>query len=265
MSWNNNQNQNGQQNQKPRKPPCVIDDLKLRVYAANPIEPGAKKPYARLKMRENNPILYFDYGTRKNDRPISHDTAINPVVLRQIQRVMQIATRTKEPFSVVFNNWGKPFVLDKATGQRGPAKEPMNISNLEVGRNAAGIIFWKYSAYGKPDLEFEFGEDQWHHLKTADGNPLPPQLASDIVGTAAIDAWVAAYDYEFSAKWEEPEFLKRFREQNMQKGQGGSNWGGGQQQQGGWNGGGQSQPQQQPQQQQQNSFGGDGGLDSIPF
>lgn len=237
--------------EKKRRDPHVFDDSKLYLYAPA-VKAEARKVRLRIKLYENNPVFDVDYGHKtEKGYQVSHETPIDPQVLGQILEMIRMVSRAKGQVAFTLDNWGHPFLWDKELGKNQRSKERKNISQIEIGKHESGEVYLKYKAVAKPEVEFVFSDNSDYHRLMMNGNPMPSATQSPICAIAWAEAMSNIYYTYYSTKWEEPEWRKRSRLENMQRfqsgGQGGNkNYG---------NNGGNQQYNQPPQTSAHNDDG----------
>jgi hypothetical protein len=143
----------------------------------------------------------------------------------------------------------------------------MIISRFQVAKREDGTVTFGATAKGKPDLIHEFAQDEFHPIMQ-NGQPASVSFTSGHSAQAMAEAWREVYYERFTNKWEEPEYQKKRRLENMARANGG---GGGYQQRPQGNGGGNNSGNNNQQQQSRPApapMGNDSGFedgDDIPF
>lgn len=264
-----------QQPEKKRREPEAIDDGKLRLYGA-PQKEGARQTMIRVKLdsNNNNPIIEVDFGYKTEPKagksegfPVKIDTPMAPIPFRTLMNLIIRVANYNGEVSFEVDNWGFPFMWDADQRKSVRAKEKMIISRFQVAKREDGVVTFGITAKGKPDMVHEFKSDEYHMIMQ-NGQPVDVKISSREAAIATAEAWLEVYYERFTNKWEEPEYQKKRRLENMQKAQGG---GGGYQQRNnnGGGGGGNNYQQRPPQQQQQQAPAplgdGNGFDDDIPF
>lgn len=211
---------------KKRQEPNVFSDSKLFLYTEGPVKEGGKKGRLRIKLVENNPVIDVDYGYA-NDKGYqqSHETPLDPVVFNQMLIVLEKIAGAKGQASFEFDNWGHPFLWNNDLKKNVRSQEKMNISRIELGRYENGLVYIKYYAVKKPEMEFVFTENtEWHKMKPS-GQESNPSRTSYIAALAWVETMKGVYNSYIAINWAEPEWRKKFRAEQAAKrnGNGGGN------------------------------------------
>lgn len=238
-----------QQQKKPRRDPASIDDPKLRLYG-KPINDTGRQTSLRIKMdANNNPIIEVDTGTKTEGRngkegyPIKMETPMSPIPFRKLMDLIErVANFKGGAVEFELDNWGKPWIYDKAAGKNVKATDPMQITRFQIAKREDGMVTFGCAAKNKPEIVFEFKDDEWHIL-TQKGQPVAVELSSQMAAVGWAGWWRDHFANYFDRAWVEPEFAKQRRLENMQRNQGNGRQGNGNQNY-------QQRPQQQQQQQQ---------------
>lgn len=254
-----------------RRDPEAIDDGKLRLYGP-PLKEGAKSSMIRVKPdpKNNNPIIEVDFGYKTEPKagkaegyPVKIETPMAPIPFRTLMNLIIRVASFKGEVSFEVDNWGFPFMWDAELRKSVRAKEKMIISRFQVAKRADGVVTLGITAKGKPDMIHEFKADEYH-LIMQNGQPVDLSISSREAAIATAEAWIEVYYNRFCNKWEEPEYQKKRRLENMQRAQGNS--GGYPPKQQNNSGGGYNNNQQQ-QKPASAPIGDGGGFDDgdIPF
>lgn len=262
------------QPEKKRREPEAIDDGKLRLYGA-PQKEGARQTMIRVKLdpSNNNPIIEVDFGYKTEPKagksegyPVKIDTPMAPIPFRTLMNLIIRVANYNGEVSFEVDNWGFPFMWDADARKNVRSKDKMIISRFQVAKREDGVVTFGITAKGKPDMVHEFKSDEYHAIMQ-NGKPVDLKISSREAAIATAEAWLEVYYERFCNKWEEPEYQKKRRLENMQRAQGNSRGGDYQRQNN--NGGNNYQQQQRPPQQQSSAPMGDSdsGFDSddIPF
>lgn len=233
--------------------PNLLNDGKLRLRA-NPIQEGAWDPTLRVKQRENNPCIEINTGVKTaKGTVLKHDIGMGPREFEEMIYILEQVAKSKTAISMELENWGYSYFFDRDAGKSKRSENVEILARFSFEKREDGMVTFTVALKGgKTVIPFEFKGSEYHRWMR-NGQYVPEGESSKI----ATLAWCAnireAYNYMFTAKWEEPAFEKRKRLERMQAatgtgGQGGG-FGGGQQNRGysqpGQQQGGYNKPQQQ--------------------
>lgn len=217
--------------------PNLLNDGKLRLRA-NAIQEGAWEPTLRVKQRENNPCIEINTGVKtQKGTVIKHDIGMGPREFEEMIYVLEQVAKANTAVSFELENWGYSYFFDRDAGKSKRSENVEILARFSFEKREDGMVTFTVALKGgKVVIPFEFKGSEYHRWMR-NGQYVPEGESSKI----ATLAWCAnireAYNYMFTAKWEEPAFEKRKRLERMQNATG--------QQQGGQNNRGYSQPQQQ--------------------
>jgi hypothetical protein len=238
---------------KPRKDPTAVDDTKLRLYGPA-IRPDGRQTMLRMKKSENNPVLEADLGIKTEGRngkegyPIKIETPMAPRPFKTLMNLIKNVAKSKVPCEFEMDNWGHPFMWDKDAGKNVRSKDRMIISRFQISKREDGVVTFGVTAKGKEDVTFEFKDDEFHPI-TQNGQPVDVKISSALSAIAWAEALSEVYFTHYTVNWQEPEFQKRRRLENMQNAQGRGQGGGGNYQNRNNGGGGNNYQNNQQQQQ----------------
>lgn len=234
--------------EKKRRDPICIDDGKLRLYAPA-LQEGARQRMCRTKLIENNPALEIDYGIKSEPRngkegyPVKLEIPMAPVPFQTLLELIKRVAAFKGQCGFEMENWGHPFIWSKEQGKNIRSPERLLIARISVFKRDDGMVVLGFAAKNKPNAEFEFKPDEFHPI-CQNGQAAPVDISSSLAATAWAEALSQVYFGNYVKSWEEPEYQKRRRLENMQRAQ--QRQGGGGSYQGGNNNSQYQQSQPQP-------------------
>ncbi len=231
--------------QNDRKETC-LNEPKLRLYGK--MIPGAEKaPVLIPDIFENNPRLRVRTNVPNDQNKGWIEMPMTSAVFAQLAESTRLLARDElvddagaKMQGFVVENFGHPFT------QQGRSRDKKLTSKLKIAKNERGVISMTISAgQNRPLIEVDLTEDDYHHFKDLQGNPMTARTASKLFTIGWFNAMERMYGLALR-NYVEPAWITKRKAQQAQGG-GGNNWGGGQNnsyggqrggQSGGWGGNG---------------------------
>lgn len=209
-----------QQKKRERREIYVMDDKKLHLYA-KPLQEGAYSPRLRVLFKENNPCIEVNCGTKtEKNYAITIEAPMAPLPFRTLMMLIEKVAASKQPCAFEMDNWGYPFIWDRAQGKNVRSKERLIISRTSVMKREDGVVAIALAAKNKPTVQFEFQSDEFHPI-LQNGQTLDVGITSSMAAAAWASQMKDIVTSCYVDNWAEPEYEKKRRLERMQNNQNG--------------------------------------------